>query len=202
MVRLFIDMINDGITPNGLYFLMVVTDGTGIQGGINYHSEKRLLENAGFIEDNKITEKGQLIIQKYKNVYKEAFGKKSTKTKSFNAIDDEYIYQFREIFPKGMLPSGSPARQAFKELQKRFVWFFSNYNYSWEIILKATQMYVNKYQQENYMYMKTSGYFIVKHEKGVEVSTLATYCDMVNDLIQIAKSEEPPVENTPYSSAI
>ena len=27
--------------------------------------------------------------------------------------------------------------------------------------------------------MKTSGYFIVKNEKGVTTSTLATFCDMV-----------------------
>lgn len=205
MVRLFTEIINDELTPNGLYFLMIVTEGTGVK-GINYHLEKRLLETAGFIENNKITAKGHQAIEKYKKIYKEAFSKSSKKKKSFSPQDEEMIYQYRELFPKGMLPSGSPARQAYKELEKKFNWFFINYDYNWDTIIAATKLYINKYQQENYMYMKTSGYFILKNEKGVEVSTLATYCDMVLDMKQNAQPIENqldnPSENNTYSSAI
>ncbi len=205
MVRIFTEIINDGLTPNGLYFLMTVTEGTGVK-IINYHLEKRLLESSGFIENNKITQKGYQVIEKYKKIYKEAFSKSGKKKKSFSPQDEEMIYQYRELFPKGMLPSGSPARQAYKELEKKFNWFFINYDYNWDVIIAATKLYINKYQQENYMYMKTSGYFILKNEKGVEVSTLATYCDMVLDLKQTAQPIENqldnPSENNTYSSAI
>lgn len=200
MVRLFTEMINDGISPNGLYFLMIVTEGAGVQ-CINYHQEKRLLETSGFIENNKITPKGHYVIEKYKKIYKEAFSKSTKKKKSFSPQDEEMIYQYREIFPKGMLPSGSPARQAYRELEKKFNWFFTNYDYDWETIIKATKLYVGKFQQENYMYMKTSGYFILKNEKGVEVSTLATYCDMILDLKQSPQLTDNQQDNT-YSSAI
>ncbi len=205
MVRLFTEIINDGLTPNGLYFLMIVTEGTGVK-TINYHLEKRLLEESGHIENNKITLKGQEAIEKYKKIYKEAFSKAGKKKKSFSPQDEEMIYQFRELFPKGVLPSGSPARQAYKELEKKFNWFFINYNYDWDTIMKATRLYVNKYQQENYMYMKTSGYFILKNEKGVEVSALATYCDMILDMKQNSQptenQQDNPSENNTYSSAI
>lgn len=202
MVRLFTEMINDGLTPNGLYFLMIVTEGSGVK-GINYHNEKNLLEHSGFITNNKITDKGYAAIEKYKKIYKEAFSKSTKKKKSFDVQEQEMIYQFRDLFPKGMLPSGSPARQAYKELEKRFSWFFSNYDYDWSTILEATKMYVNKYAQENYMYMKTSGYFIVKNEKGMEVSTLATYCDMyleIKKTVETLRSDNS--QNETYTSAI
>lgn len=197
MLRLFTDIANDGLTPNGLYFLMAVTEGSGIQ-LINYHSEKRILETAGFIADNKITEAGYNAIEKYKKLYKTEVTGKVKKKVSFNAQDEEQIHQYREIFPKGILPSGNPSRLAYKELEKRFQWFFANYDYKWDTILKATKIYVNKYKDDNYLYMKTSGYFIVKHEKGVEVSTLATYCEMV---LEGAK-EQTPTNTDGYSSAI
>ena len=69
MLRVFNDIINDGLTPNGLYFLMVVIEGTGVS-SINYHAEKRILETAGFIANNKITDKGYKTIEKYKKLYK------------------------------------------------------------------------------------------------------------------------------------
>lgn len=197
MLRLFTEIINDGLTPNGLYFLMIVTEGTGVA-GINYHAEKRILETAGFIADNKITDKGYKTIEKYKKLYKTDMKSKVKKTMSFNDQDTEMIYQYREIFPKGILPSGNPSRLAYKELERRFMWFFDNHEYDWPTILKATKMYVNKYKDESYLYMKTSGYFIVKHEKGVEVSTLATYCDMVLE----APTEAPKASGDGYTSAI
>ena len=199
MLRLFIDITNDGLTPNGLYFLMSVTEGSSIQ-LVNYHSEKRLLETSGFIVDNKITDKGYTIIEKYKKLYKTEVSGKVKKKISFSPQEEEMIYQYREIFPKGMLPSGNPSRLAFKELEKRFQWFFTNYNYSWDIVIKATKMYVNKYKNENYLYMKTSGYFIVKNEKGVEVSTLATYCEMVSEKGYEDESSQTNADG--YSSAI
>ncbi len=46
MVRLFTEMVNDGVSPNGLFFLIAITDQVSLH-GINFHVEKRLLETAG-----------------------------------------------------------------------------------------------------------------------------------------------------------
>ena len=178
MLRLFNTIINDDITPNGLYFLFAVVKGDTLK-SVDYKTEKKLLENSGVIVDNKVSQKGLALIEQYKKLYKVDIQSKIKKTISFTAIEIDYIYQYRVMFPKGVLPSGYPARLPLKDLEKRFVWFTENYDYKWETILLATKMYIDKYKDEGYMYMKTSGYFIVKNEKGVTTSTLATFCDMV-----------------------
>ena len=60
-----------------------------------------------------------------------------------------------------------------------------NYDYSWETILEATRMYIEKYKTEDYKYMKTSAYFIFKSENGETISQLANFCDMVTEGIEI-----------------
>ena len=43
-------------------------------------------------------------------------------------------------------------------------------------------MYINQYEEKDYMYMKTSQYFICKQDKNkVKHSELADYCDMIRD---------------------
>ena len=81
--------------------------------------------------------------------------------KSFNLKLNEY----REIFPAGKLPSGKQARVNVKSLENSFRWFFENYDFSWSEIMNATRMYVNEYRDKEYMYMKTSQYFIAKEGK-------------------------------------
>ena len=178
MLKLFEQMLADNLTPNGLYFLMILAEGTGIK-LIDYKAEKKLLEDNGFIIDNKVTDHAKNLVKKYKERFKKETKDIVRKKTSFSLSEEAFIYEYKDIFPPGLLPHGYPSRLSFKELEKRFLWFFDNYQYSWEVILKATKMYVNKYKDENYMYMKTSGYFIVKSEKGITVSTLATYCDMI-----------------------
>jgi hypothetical protein len=93
------------------------------------------------------------------------------------------IDMFLEIFPTSKLPSGKYARGNKKNIETNFRWFFENYNYSWEVILDATEMYVSEYRVNNYMYMRIAMYFIRKDDGTRTVhSTLADYCDkIVND---------------------
>ena len=45
---------------------------------------------------------------------------------------------------------------------------------------------INEYREKEYMYMKTSQYFICKSDKHkVKHSELADYCDMVRDGIEV-----------------
>ena len=91
--------------------------------------------------------------------------------------------EYREIFPKGKLPSGELARQSVKELQDKFVWFFKTYpEYDWDLVLDATEYYVDTFAKKNYMYMATSSYFIKKTMTTKEVKCkLADYCQEIID---------------------
>ena len=148
------------------------------------------LATQGFIKLDKktttkvsLTIKGKKIISKFENYFIKAKKRTSTQLmgKSFNLKLNEY----REIFPAGKLPSGKPARVNVKSLENSFRWFFENYDFSWDEVMNATRMYVNEYRDKEYMYMKTSQYFIAKEGKNkVKSSDLADYCDMIRDGVQ------------------
>ena len=69
-----------------------------------------------------------------------------------------------------------------RTLEQNFRWFFENYDFSWDEVLKATKLYVNEYEDTDYLYMKTSQYFISKEDKQkIKTSELADYCDMLRE---------------------
>jgi len=71
-------------------------------------------------------------------------------------------------------------RSSPKNLEANFRWFFENFSYSWETILKATELYVQKQSDENYKYTRTSMYFIRKQDSSkVASSDLADYCEII-----------------------
>jgi len=169
MRLLFDKIVSEEISPTGYYILLCLCNGFKPENSVITAADYRQLEI------NELLERVSSEFQ-----FDDTIGKLK-KTKELPKKDLKFIEEYREIFPKGMLPSGQPSRVTVKELEKKFQWFFSNYKYDWETILKATRHYVEKYKQENYMYMKTSGYFISKTERGVLTSALATYCDMILD---------------------
>jgi len=133
-----------------------------------------------------ITDKGMRFIVLLDNYFTRA--KKKTNIQLMGKDFLQNIELYRDIFPKGKLPSGMPARNNTKALGESFRWFFETFDYTWDEIHKATKMYVNEYKDNNYLYMMTSQYFISKQDKHkVKKSTLADYCDMVRDGIE----EEP-----------
>jgi len=133
------------------------------------------------MKDRKLTVKGEELVKDFISKYKLDDTGKIKRKASFSEQDFLKVTEYRELFPKGTLPSGQPARAPSKELEKKFLWFFLNYNYDWDTILKATKKYISDYESAGYKYMKTSSYFINKTDKGVTTSTLASYCDMILD---------------------
>ncbi len=112
------------------------------------------------------------------------FNIKSNKTAKalMGDFHESFIIKYREMFPAGKLPSGVPSRNNVKILTENFRWFFDEYDYTWAEILKATKMYINEYQKENFLYMQNSQYFVSKQDKHkVKTSKLADYCDMIRD---------------------
>ena len=89
----------------------------------------------------------------------------------------ENIIKYKEMFPKLKLPSGKAARSAYGNLEKNFRWFFENHDFTWDDIFKATAMYINEHQKNNWKYMRTSQYFIRKDN----LSDLADMCDNIKN---------------------
>lgn len=79
-------------------------------------------------------------------------------------VDMSKVKEYRELFPEIKLPTGSYARVNERDLESAFQWFFKNYPayIDWEIVLQATQNYVEEYRMKNWEFMSTSLYFIRK----------------------------------------
>jgi hypothetical protein len=138
------------------------------------HTELRLLVNNDYLTDQySITPKGQALLDGQPEV-------SISGTAAPVVHSNEYIDKYLLIFPKGKLPSGKSARVNRKNIEQAFKWFFDNYEYDWDTVLRATLYYVETYEKTNFMYMKNSQYFIRKQVTGVTFdSELANYCDII-----------------------
>ena len=135
-----------------------------------------------------ITDKGMNFIYSLDNYFIKAKARTNTQLMGKDFLEN--IEKYRSIFPKEKLPSGMPARNNVKALNESFRWFFATYDYTWEEVHKATDMYVKEYANNNYLYMMTSQYFISKQDKHkVKKSTLADYCDLVRDGVDTKPKE-------------
>ena len=179
MWELFQKIQKYSITPNQCMLLFAYNEGVTPS---TYNTEDHdSLVKEGYLDLNSdITTEGDKVIAYLNNYF--TVNKKKTDKQLLGQSGKLNIDQYRDIFPKGKLPSGVPARNNVKILTENFRWFFSEYDYSWEEIIKATKMYVNEYQRNNYVYMQNSQYFISKQDKHkVKTSKLADYCDMLRD---------------------
>lgn len=165
--KFLMELVRLGITPNEFYLLMCVfNDET--PNLINKHLETRNLQSKGFLnKDFKLTEK----------LEESGLAKYLIKTDK-----KDFIQSYIDLFPKIKLPSGKYARAHRTNIESAFKWFFKNYNYSWEVILKVTEFYVSEYETKDYLYMRTSQFFISKtNPDRSKESELANYCEMYLD---------------------
>ena len=179
-------MLKDNLTPNQLLLLY------GIKNSISFplENKKGLAQKLIDLElviykkpKFSLSAKGKRICIKYDQYFRTA--KKRTSNQLLGKGYAEMLKIYREAFPAGKLPSGKPARQNIKTLENAFRWFFDTYDYTWDEVANATVMYINEYRDKDYMYMKTSQYFICKQDKHkIKHSELADYCDMVRDGVQ------------------
>lgn len=165
VLKLFEEIETQGITPNQYYLIWSI-----------YHKRKPLhingslelksLISEGFVKDGKLTEKCNI------------FFLSNTQPLQLSPINetDKYI----SIFPKGKLPSGKMARVNKRNIEEAFKWFFKNYNYTWDTIIKATAYYVDSYEKDNFKFMRNSQYFIRKQNSDKSWdSELANCCDII-----------------------
>lgn len=180
MIKILQSITNESISPNGFYLLLCIQNDTDPK-NINTGAETRILEIDGYLKDKKITDKAKDLIKKISAKYDIQENKIVKKKAGMTEDDIAKMNEYRSIFPKGILPSQVPSRVPIKELEKKFTWFFNNYDYSWDVVIKATKRYVSEFEANNFLYMKNSGYFVSKLEKNGLVSTLASYCDIIID---------------------
>jgi hypothetical protein len=172
--------IKQKITPNQVYLLNCIRNKvTAAQNFVNISLEKSRLHADGWInEESVLSAKGFALIDEINGYFKTT--KKNTSKTLMGQDFDEKIVEYLNIFPKFKLPSGKYARSNKKNLENNFRWFFKTYDFSWEIILKATIRYVDEYERGGYKYMKTSQYYIRKQNLDKESdSELANYCDII-----------------------
>lgn len=143
------------------------------------HADLRMLSNKGFVNENKLTQLGKLLLDKISITDKIKVSKKEM------AEDDLLvnILTYVEIFPKITLPSGKLARVTPPNLIGAFNWFVERYNYSWDTIIKATTRYVKEFEMKRYQFMQTSQYFVRKQNVDKTWSSeLANYCAVVDSV--------------------
>ena len=125
-------------------------------------------------ENIELTEKARLVLEDYSKLF--AVTKASIKAKYLTEDFLKNLQEFREIFPNKKLPSGKTARTNFDDLKKKMVDFQIRYpRFDWDLILDAATHYVETYRKEDYKFMKTAGYYIMKNNE----SDLASDCELL-----------------------
>lgn len=180
MKEIFDKLVKNELTPNSFYVLHCIKEKIVPNKFVNKSLEVKRLQQEGWLKENlDLTSKSLIFMEEIGGYFK-----KSKKKSAKALMGDDFtvcIKSYNEIFPSKKLGSGKYARVNAKNLESGFRWFFENFNYSWEIIYKATNKYVKDYELQNYDYMRTSQYFIRKQnvDKTWE-SDLANYCEIVS----------------------
>ena len=126
IVELLNTLIQNKISPNQYYLLNCINNSVAPI-YINVEMELRLLRPLWISSDNKLTQKSIDFIEYIENTYSIKSKRQIKQVLGNDAITNINIY--RELFPKGKLPSGAPARVTVEELTKKFTWFFNTYKF-------------------------------------------------------------------------
>lgn len=174
MKKFFSKLIESSLSPNQFYVLYCIKHGEEAL-FVNISLEMRSLKLLGYIDkQGSILPKGDMLLEEIQKV---SLAKDKTAPK---AIEQDMLDQYIQLWPAIKLPTGKYARTDKKNLEAAFKWFFSNHNYSWDTVLRATEMYVDEYRRNNYKFMRTSQYFIKKSDSDKSInSDLANYCSII-----------------------
>jgi hypothetical protein len=125
-----------------------------------------------------ITDKGKKLIKSVEVLFI-----KLVKNGAVASMGDDYeakISEYNTTFPSIKLPTGKYARTNVKNLKHAFKWFFDNFDFTWDVILEATERYVDEFERNSYKFMRTSQYFVRKQDSDKTYSSdLANYCEII-----------------------
>jgi hypothetical protein len=179
-MEIFSKLIKEGLTPNSFYVLNCIKEKIVVANFVNKAIECKKLQNDQWLDENlELTHKSLIFISEI-----ESYFRKSKKKTSKDLLGSEFldkIEEYNKIFPNKKLSSGKYARVNPKTLENSFRWFFENYSFEWDTIIRATTKYVDEYSVRRYEYMRTSQYFIRKQNTDKTWdSDLATYCELID----------------------
>lgn len=89
--------------------------------------------------------------------------------------------KIRNLFPEKVKSGGYIVRSNLLDIIENLDKFKKKYKYSDEIILKATEVYIDTFRRKNWEFLSCAKYFIMKQNKG---SILAEYCDSLTEKIK------------------
>jgi len=192
------DMITArGLSPNQYYLLTCIQDSIKSR-EVNVSSELRQLVDKDYVIISRTSKGDQVLLtDKSKKIIKtvEQLFTSLAKNAAVKTMGDDYeakIVEYNELWPKKKLPTGSYGRTNPKNLKSAFKWFFDNFDYSWDVILEATEKYIEDREMHNWEFTSTSEYFIRKNQPDKSyISRLATACEAL-----ISGEDEPLVQ--PY----
>lgn len=126
--------------------------------------------------DNILISKGDFVFEEVKihEEYKSIFKVKKTVSKK---DVEEWINDYRELFPAGINASGYPFRGSKASCVDKMIKFLNTNDYEKDIILQATKEYVAIKKRDSYQYMQLADNFISKNN----VSTLLSFCELMTE---------------------
>ena len=156
MDEIFNKLIKEKLTPNSLYVLHCIKNKISVSKFLaNSDLEVwRLISDGWLNAELQLTSKSLIFMEELSSYFRKS--KKKTSKDLMGDNFDTNIKLYNSLFPAKKLGSGKYARTNVKNLESGFRWFFENYDYTWETILKATRKYVLEYSMKNYEYMRTS----------------------------------------------
>lgn len=170
-----------GLTPSQYYALLCVHTGKQSK-TVDTKKILRTLPSHWVIvtigEDYILTTRAKKLIREVEKIFTD----KSTNAAA-SVIGEDYearLLEYLHTFPAIKLGSGKYARTTVNNLKAAFKWFFKNYDYDWDTVIAATELYVETFARNNYKFMRTSQYFIRKQEPDKSyISELAEYCETI-----------------------
>jgi hypothetical protein len=162
-------------------FKVSVKDYLGIYMMYTGVADQKMIDNVKEIykENDKLNQRALNILNQLDSLF--AANKKIKEEELLGPDYIKKIDEFNKIFPTGSLPSGSRARAQIPILKKKFIRFFSEYDFTWETVLKAADIYVTEFEEKGYDRMRTSAHFIIKKVGEEEYCDLAEYCERALD---------------------
>jgi hypothetical protein len=157
---------------------------------INEEAELLLCQKMGLINmSRELTPLGSQALDEFKTFQTKTKTKVTTEVLGKDFLDKvkEYLNIFPDstTLPGGRIPTSRElAKQGVDEIKGKFVWFRKAYpEYSWDVILDATEYYVYLKSLDGYNYMVTSSYFIKKHDPRTKeiASKLADHCQLITE---------------------
>jgi len=175
-------MVEHKLSPDEYVYLYYLV--TGMICPVRTMVSLELLEKKGFIKitENKIVARQKsidfLLGSELSETDKPIATSKSAKNKELVGSVDDWIQEWRELFPAGIKSGGYPVRSPKSGCATKMKFFIkSNKEVTKEMIFSATKKYVAERALKRYEYMTLAHYFISKNS----ISLLEGYIEQIEE---------------------